>query len=445
MAHHPAYSAYDPSGIEWIGLKPAGWGVKPFLVHAPQCKRSNKGMVNDNLLSLSFGRIVKKDIDSSEGLLPESFETYQIVEPNDIVFRLTDLQNDKRSLRSALSTERGIITSAYLAVKPEAICPRYLAYQMRVYDVTKVFYSLGSGLRQSLKYNDMKRLPLLIPSPREQTTIAAFLDHETAKIDALIERQQQLIALLKEKRQAVISHAVTKGLNPEAPMRDSGIEWLGKVPAHWKVSEMKYVVKPGTAITYGIVQAGPHIDGGIPYIKTSDMSGEVLPVSGYSCTSKAIDESYRRSRVFPGDIVISIRASVGKCLPVPDQLVIANLTQGTAKISPGPKISRDFLLAYLSASSVQDYLMSMAKGATFKEITLDMLRRVPVLVPPTDEQLVLAAHMQTLAEKYERLAKAARDQMELLRERRTALISAAVTGKIDVRGWKYPEPQAKAV
>lgn len=210
-ANYQPYPAYEESGVEWVGETPAGWEVQPFFVHASQCKRSNKGMVNDNLLSLSFGRVVRKNIETSEGLLPESFETYQIVEPNDVVFRLTDLQNDKRSLRSAICRERGIITSAYLAAQPVGIEPSYLAYLMRTYDLTKVLYALGSGLRQSLKYSDMKRLPLLVPSQDEQTQIAKFLDYETAKIDALIEKQQQLIALLKEKRQAVISHAVTKG------------------------------------------------------------------------------------------------------------------------------------------------------------------------------------------------------------------------------------------
>ena len=290
----------------------------------------------------------------------------------------------------------------------------------------------------------LQELPVPLPEPSEQKRIASFLDYETAKIDALIEKQQQLIALLGEKRQAVISHAVTKGLNPDAPMRDSGVEWLGEVPSHWSVSQLKYIIKPGTSITYGIVQAGPEIEDGVPYIKTSDMSGDQLPTSGYARTSKAIDQSYSRSRVFPGDIVISIRASVGKCLAVPDELHVANLTQGTAKISPGKKVRRDFLIAYMSGQSVQDYLMSMAKGATFKEITLDMLRRVPALVPPDEEQAEIIELVQSKEHKFNSLIEAANQQSELLRERRTALISAAVTGKIDVRSWKPPSSAAKS-
>ncbi|WP_444905253.1 restriction endonuclease subunit S [Microbulbifer sp. CnH-101-E] len=277
------------------------------------------------------------------------------------------------------------------------------------------------------------------PPKREQEKIADFLDHETAKIDTLIEKQQQLIRLLKEKRQAVISHAVTKGLNPDAPMRDSGVEWLGEVPEHWEVSQLKYIVKPGTSITYGIVQAGPHIEEGIPYIKTSDMSGDRLPIEGYSKTSKTIDDSFQRSKVFTGDIVMAIRATVGKCLPVPKEISGANLTQGTAKISPGTEMEMRYLLAYLSSEQVQNYLNSKAKGATFKEITLDMLRRVAALIPPKEEQLLISDRVDMLGQRFKQLIDASEKQVKLLTERRTALISAAVTGKIDVRNWQAPK------
>ncbi len=177
MSGHTAYPAYRDSGLDWVGQCPAEWQILPFFRHAQQCKRSNRGMVNDNLLSLSYGEVVRKNIEGVDGLLPESFKTYQVVEEHDVVFRLTDLQNDKRSLRSALCSELGIITSAYLAVCPREMVPAYLAHLMRSYDLTKVFYSLGSGLRQSLKYAEMKGLPLLVPPLAEQKQIAKFLDY----------------------------------------------------------------------------------------------------------------------------------------------------------------------------------------------------------------------------------------------------------------------------
>jgi type I restriction enzyme S subunit len=227
------------------------------------------------------------------------------------------------------------------------INPLFLWYLFSSWLVrTQISLSSDSVAQPNLNLGSLKGLDILLPDFYEQTQIANFLDHETAKIDVLIDKQQHLIALLKEKRQAVISHAVTKGLNPDAPMKDSGVEWLGKVPEHWEVSQIKYKVQVGTSIMYGIVQAGPHVDDGIPYIKTSDMAGDALPIDGYSKTSKEIDEAYRRSKVSEGDIVVAIRATVGKCLPVPKELEGANLTQGTAKISPGAGVDGEFLLLY---------------------------------------------------------------------------------------------------
>ena len=225
-----SYERYKQSGVEWLGAVPEHWSTLPLLAVGRERDERNTGMAESNLLSLSYGRIIRKDINTNEGLLPESFETYQIVHPGDIIFRLTDLQNDKRSLRTAIVEERGIITSAYLALKPLSANPQFLNYLFRAYDLRKVFYAMGGGVRQSMNYEDVKRMEMLLPPMDEQFAIAGFLDLETTKIDALIQEQRRLIVLLKEKRQAVISHTVTKGLNPCAPMKDPGIEWIGQLP-----------------------------------------------------------------------------------------------------------------------------------------------------------------------------------------------------------------------
>ncbi len=198
-----------PSGIPWISNIPVEWEVAPLYANGQPVSQINKDGAETRLLSLSYGNIVEKRMDSNEGLLPESFNTYQIVMPNDLVFRFTDLQNDQRSLRSAIVTEKGMITSAYLAFRPEGINPQYLNYQMRAIDLMKVFYGMGSGLRQSLKYTDARRLFILIPPTKEQTEIVAYLDEKTADIDSLIARASQTIELLMERKRSAIAHAVT--------------------------------------------------------------------------------------------------------------------------------------------------------------------------------------------------------------------------------------------
>ncbi|WP_229725618.1 restriction endonuclease subunit S [Calditerricola satsumensis] len=198
------------SGVDWLGEVPAHWDIVPLFTVARERNVPNIGCQEMNVLSLSYGRIVRRDISENFGLLPESFETYQIVDTGNIVLRLTDLQNDKRSLRVGLVQERGIITSAYVTLEViTRVSPKFLFFLLHAYDVSKVFYNMGAGVRQTLKYDDLKRLPVLIPSQEEQQAIAAFLDRETAKIDALISKIREGIERLKEYRTALISAAVT--------------------------------------------------------------------------------------------------------------------------------------------------------------------------------------------------------------------------------------------
>lgn len=197
------------SGISWLGQIPKHWLSLPAFTIFQEQQISNKGMIERNLLSLSYGNIVRKDIDTHYGLLPQSFETYQIVFPGNLILRLTDLQNDKRSLRVGLVKEKGIITSAYLCLTPHKLISEYAYYLLHSYDITKVFYTMGAGVRQTMKFVDLKKLSILVPPLSEQKAIAHFLDQETAKIDTLIEKTKTSIEKLKEYRTALISAAVT--------------------------------------------------------------------------------------------------------------------------------------------------------------------------------------------------------------------------------------------
>ncbi|XYX40537.1 restriction endonuclease subunit S [Candidatus Erwinia dacicola] len=212
---HAVTKGLDPnvkmkdSGVEWIGQVPVHWGMKPFFALVAELNRKNTGLVETNILSLSYGCIIQKPETRNMGLMPESYETYQIVEPGEIVFRFTDLQNDKRSLRSAQVTQRGIITSAYMAVKPHSIASTYFTWMMRSYDHCKVFYAMGGGLRQSLKFEDVRRLPVLIPPAEEQRDITSAINEGTARINSLVEKTEHSVNLLKERRAAFITAAVT--------------------------------------------------------------------------------------------------------------------------------------------------------------------------------------------------------------------------------------------
>lgn len=198
------------SGIDWIAEVPATWKTTSILVVTDENKAKNSDLSEKNLLSLSYGRIVRKDIDLAFGLLPTSFDSYQIVEPGYVVLRMTDLQNDKRSLRSGLANERGIITSAYIGLKVRGpIVSEYFAWLLRFYDLAKVFYSLGGGVRQSASYKEIGKIPILVPPMEEQQKIADFLEEKSAQIDSTIEGINRQIELLGKYRKQVINDAVT--------------------------------------------------------------------------------------------------------------------------------------------------------------------------------------------------------------------------------------------
>ena len=232
------------SGIAWIGAMPRAWKMNTIAQIFLQVKCKNTGLQEKNLLSLSYGKVKRKSIDTVEGLLPESFDGYNIIEKDDIVLRLTDLQNDHTSLRVGLAEERGIITSAYLTIRNRSnFCPKYLYYYLHSFDIAKGFYGMGAGVRQGLNWDGVKWLKILAPSVPEQERIAAFLDAECAEIDAVLEKTRASIEEYKKLKQAVITQAVTKGIRGDRSMKDSGIEWIGDIPAEWDVIRVKQLLK----------------------------------------------------------------------------------------------------------------------------------------------------------------------------------------------------------
>ena len=199
-----------PSNIEWVGDIPVHWTISRFAYFFAEHNISNKGVNHQNLLSLSFGKIIRKNIDSCDGLLPATFETYQIVEPGNIIFRFTDLQNDHKSLRVGLVNEEGIITSAYTCVQGnKETLPKFASYMLHSYDIKKVFYKLGGGMRQSLNYRTIKDMKVVFPPIDEQKEIAVYLDEKCAKIDAILEKINTEVERLKELKRSLINEVVT--------------------------------------------------------------------------------------------------------------------------------------------------------------------------------------------------------------------------------------------
>ena len=205
-----------------------------------EVKEKNIRLLEDNLLSLSYGKIVRKNINSDSGLLPVSFDGYNIIEKGDIVLRLTDLQNDKRSLRTGLAEEKGIITSAYTTIRPTKVDSRWLAYTLHSYDIQKIFYSLGSGLRQSMTFSDLKNLPIYLPPLEDQRRVVDYLDDELEKINQLIFMKRKTISLNLEGFFSRRHELVTgRNLSPQV---GTDIGWLDTVPKIWKKAPLRAMV-----------------------------------------------------------------------------------------------------------------------------------------------------------------------------------------------------------
>ncbi|PSW41679.1 restriction endonuclease subunit S [Photobacterium leiognathi] len=284
----------------------------------------------------------------------------------------------------------------------------------------------------------IEEFPIIICSLDEQLKIATFLDHETAKIDTLIEKQQQLIELLKEKRQAVISHAVTKGLNPDAPMKDSGIEWLGEVPAHWGVINMIHVLNAIGDVDHYMPQS---IDKGIPYVMTGDLTEFASGINFDNCKQVSHQDYLKLSnkiRSTKGDVIMARYATIGTVSYIDiDKDFLVSYSCVTIKPNQ-EKVSGLYLYYYFKSHAFLEGIQSQINTNTQGNVGVNDLKKIKVSLPTLKEQLNIVEYLQSAIDKFDALTQKSQNAINLMQERRTALISAAVTGKIDVRNWVAP-------
>lgn len=317
-----------------------------------------------------------------------------------------------------------------LIINHEEFCAIFLLYAM---SLVRFDLLANPGAVPSLNEGQIGEFRLAIPPMVEQDSIARFLDRETAKIDALVEEQRRLIELLKEKRQAVISQAVTKGLNPHVTTKPSSIEWLGKVPEHWAVMPLKWLTDPDRPIMYGIVLPGPDVGEGIPILKGGNVKPSRMNLESMARTTPEIEAPFARARLKEGDLVYAIRGTIGDCELVPAELTGSNITQDVARVAIAENNSPRWARWALLASAVREDLACGSLGAAVRGVNIYDLKRANIPTPPPSEQEEIADFLDSETEKLDALTAEAQRAIDLLQERRTALISAAVTGKIDVR------------
>lgn len=427
------YPACKESGVPWLGPVPKDWAIEPGFAAYREKQIKNDGLIEKRVLSLSYGRIIIKPEEKLRGLIPESFETYQIVEPGDIIIRATDLQNDTTSLRVGQVNDCGIITSAYLCLKSTGMLqPRYAYYLLHSYDLMKVLYGLGSGLRQNLSFGDFKRLPVAVPSPGEQEAIVRFLDHANRRIERFIRTKKRLIALLNEQKQAIIHRAVTRGLDPDVRLKPSGVPWLGDIPEHWELRRAKQVCSAIVDCKNRTPDMVP--DGKYVVVRTTNVRHGHFRLDGSYPTDRRNFEIWtQRGAPRQGDVFFTREAPAGEACLVPN---LQNLCMGQRMMyfRPNPEVvDSKFLLHSIYGPVVRTYIEHACNGSTVGHLRLGQVSALPLLWCPLDEQKAIVAHIERESSPLDDVIARAKKEIALLGEYRTRLIADVVTGKVDVR------------
>ncbi|HEX5736039.1 MAG TPA: restriction endonuclease subunit S [Blastocatellia bacterium] len=421
------YANCKDSGVSWLGKIPTHWDIKSGFAAYREKHEKNIGLIEKTVLSLSYGRIIIKPPEKLHGLVPESFETYQVINPGDVIIRATDLQNDQNSLRVGLARDRGIITSAYLCLRPTGLLSsEYGYYVLHAYDLAKIFYGMGSGLRQNLSFRDIKRMPVIVPPDDEQRAIAWFLDHFNRHIDHYIHLKKKRITLLNEQKQAVINQAVSCGLDPNVQLKTSGIPWLGDIPEHWETRRIKYLIREAdcrsTTGSETLLSMRMH-HGLVPFAEHFTRPPQSATLVGFKV-------------VLPGQIVVN-RMQAG------NGLIFASRLKGLvspdyAVFDPLGDVNVEYLGELFRSRKVRAKFRAESKGlgtgtSGFLRLYNDRLGAIPVALPPRPEQDAILERLSEQLHNVNASIATTEREIELIREYRIRLITDVVTGRFDVR------------
>jgi len=465
---YQAYEEYKDSGVEWLEDVPEHWVVSKFgYVKTVLTDFTANGSFADLKKNViyrdepSYARLVRltdlrKNLENENGVWIDE-DAYNYISKSALYggeFLLANV-GAYAGLFYQMPDNKGhasLAPNMFMAKFDDTKINReYMAYvgQSSSANEQLKLNATAASAQPKLNKDDFKSIRFTYPKACEQIKIASFLDHETAKIDTLIEKQQQLIKRLKENRQAVISHAVTKGLNPSTPMRDSGIEWLGEAPEHWAVSALKYHVD--TVNGFGF-SSSDVCEEGVPFIRAGNIKKKSITPTDLYLPQSVVDR-YKRVILSEGDIVISmvgsdpriLESAVGQIGVVPKSMEGSVPNQNVVILrEKSDSILKQFLFYTLCSDPYRNHLNVFShKLANQSIISSSLIVNAKFMIPGTDEQKKIIDFLDQRLKKIDEVVMKNYSSLELLWERRTALISAAVTGKVDVRSWQAPNKSNK--
>jgi len=422
------YDTYKDSGVKWLGEIPSHWEViKSKYLWKESFSISENG--NEELLSVSqYDGITPAKGDSRS----ESLEGYKIVSENDLVI------NIMLAWMGGLGVSKfdGIVSPAYCVYKlTKDSNPKYLHYLYKTPLYLAEFARHSSGVipsRWRMYTDDFGQVVSLLPPRKEQDAIVGYLDEKMAKIDAAIAQQQKMIDLLNERKQIIINRAVTKGLNPNAKMKDSGVEWIGEVPEHWEVRKVKSITsKVGSGVT---PRGGgeTYVDKGVMFLRSQNIYFEGFKLDDVAFITDDVDASMSNTRVKEGDVLFNITGgSIGRCCYVPKGFPKANVNQHVSIVRPH-NFSTEYLYYLLRSPMSQMQVDLQQTGGNREGLSAFALKNFVFPIPPKTEQEKIIVYLNDVDLKLEQTIQNCQNQISLLQERKQIIINEVVTGKVKV-------------
>lgn len=421
------YDSYKDSGVEWLGDVPSHWELK--RLKQLFVEKKHKQNLSLNCGAISFGKVIEKDDDK---VTEATKRSYQEVLKGEFLINPLNLNYDLISLRIALSEIDVVVSAGYVVLKAKQIInKKYFSYLLHRYDVAYMKL-LGSGVRQTINYGHISDSILVAPPLSEQQKIAQFLDDKTAKIDQAVDLAEKQIALLKEHKQILIQNAVTRGLNPDVSLKDSGVEWIGQVPEHWEVKKIKHVTsKIGSGIT-PLGGGSNYIDGGIPLLRSQNIHFDRIDLNDVARISEFTHNSMKNSKVRKGDVLLNITGgSLGRCFYV-DSNEEMNVNQHVCIIRPNKKINTIFLNMLLASEIGQKQIWFFQQGGGREGLNFQAIKNFYLPLPDLEEQQKIAIYLNKQATKIDQAIALKTAHIEKLKEYKSVLINDVVTGKVRV-------------
>jgi len=426
------YESYKSSDADWLGDVPTHWDVQPL--RAVTALKSDKNRPELPVLSVyrEYGVILKDSRDDNHNATSLDTSAYKVVKPGDLVV------NKMKAWQGSMgvSAHDGIVSPAYItcATRADRVRPQYLHYLLRSSPLIGVYNSLSYGVRVGqwdMQYEDFKQIPIPLPPQEEQERIVAFLDQKTAEIDEAIAKKERLIELLNEQKSIVTNHAVTRGLNPSAPLKDSGIGWLGEIPSHWMVKRVKHLARK---IVDGAHHTPTYVDSGVPFLRVTDISGGKKVIDLNSV--KRIPEREHRAlcqRAFPekGDVLLSKNGTIGETIVV-DWDYEFSIFVSLCLIKLRREIDPHFFCLYFSSPVVDLQLAEGGKRTSVTNLHLEKIKELVLALPPIEEQREIVRMVRNELTPYNKIILKARHELVALNDFKKSLTASVVVGVVRV-------------